>query len=137
MKVFKKLSFNPRFLSALLAVLLVLTLGATGYLSFRYNRLKKELQTVTATELDRVKELAQKVGSVYLIPEGEDPVLISIVDSDKLKDQSFFERAKNGDVILVYPKARLAIVYRESESKIVNAGPVSGDISSALSGSTK
>jgi hypothetical protein len=42
----------------------------------------------------------------------------------KLKNQPFFQQAKNGDQLLVFTKEKLAIIYDPKIHKIINVGPV-------------
>jgi hypothetical protein len=67
--------------------------------------------------------LAERVGKLIQVPEGE-PVVATVTDKDKLTDQPFFARAENGDKVLIYAEDSIAIIYRESENKIINAGPI-------------
>jgi predicted ABC-class ATPase len=48
----------------------------------------------------------------------------TISDATKLKDQSFFVNAKNGDELLAYTKAMEAILYRPSINKIIAVAPI-------------
>jgi len=64
------------------------------------------------------------VGVLYALPD-EDPVVGKIQDREKLSDQEFFKNAANGDDLLIYQESKLAIIYRASENKLINVGPVS------------
>jgi len=64
------------------------------------------------------------VGHLMLLPSGETPTYGTVADITKLKDQTFFANAKNGDQVLIYQKAKLSILYRPSINKIVNVGPL-------------
>lgn len=59
-----------------------------------------------------------------LLPENETPTYGTVTDIAKLKNQTFFAKARNGDEILIYEKAKLTILYRPSIQKIVNVGPL-------------
>ena len=64
-------------------------------------------------------DLTQKIGKFMELPIGEQPTLATVTDRAKLKGQVFFESAQNGDKLLIYPKAKKAILYRPSNGKII------------------
>lgn len=103
-------------LSIIIAVLLIVV----GILFWKYQQAK---------ETDPAKEtstrIIQKVSNLYLVPGDEEPTVAQIQDKDKLGNQQFFKSSKNGDYLLIYQKAKVAIVYREDANKLVNVGPVS------------
>ena len=70
------------------------------------------------------QRIIRKVGELYVLPTGEDPTVAQIKDESKLSNQHFFDTAQNGDYLLVYAKAKVALVYRERLNKLVNAGPI-------------
>jgi hypothetical protein len=65
------------------------------------------------------KVLTDRIGKFMELPVDEQPTLATVTDQEKLKGQDFFTHAQNGDKLLVYPKARKAILYRPSTKKIV------------------
>ena len=60
----------------------------------------------------------------YLLPS-EMPTVATVTDVNKLAGQEFFRNAQNGDRVLVFSVAHIAIVYRHSQRSIVNFGPIS------------
>jgi hypothetical protein len=49
------------------------------------------------------------------------------MDADGLKSGApFYKNAQNGDKILIFAQAGKIIIYRESESLIINAEPIIG-----------
>jgi hypothetical protein len=72
-------------------------------------------------EADR---LVAEVGKVIVLPTDEKPTVATITDFTKLKDQPFFKNAKNGDKVLIYTNAKKAILFRESESRVIEVGAV-------------
>jgi len=58
------------------------------------------------------------------LPKNEMPTLAIVTDLKKLKGQTFFLHANNGDTLLVFQKEKLAILYDPNIHKIVNVGPV-------------
>lgn len=53
------------------------------------------------------------------LPKGEQPTIATVSDITKLQGQSFFRNAKNGYKVLIYTKAKKAILYDPIEDKIV------------------
>lgn len=74
------------------------------------------------------REVIRVVASVeklIVLPEGETPIVATITDAVTLKaDQSFYEQAENGDVLLVYNQAQRAILYRPSTHRLINVAPI-------------
>jgi len=69
-------------------------------------------------------EVVKQVGKLVLLPSGEQPTLATVSDVAKLQSQPFFSGAANGDKVLVYNKAKKAILYRPSLNKIVEMAPL-------------
>lgn len=111
---------SGRLLTIVLSVLLVVTLAAAGYFAWQYYQLRSNPDKL---QQDETTSLVQKVGKLYQLPSGT-PTIATINDKDKLKSQPFFAQAENGDKLLIYNDAKLAIIYRESENRIINVGPV-------------
>jgi hypothetical protein len=68
--------------------------------------------------------LVDEISTIMLLPEDETPSLLTVTDLERLRDQKFYENAKNGDKVLVYRFARKAILYRPSERRIIEVGTV-------------
>ncbi|HSW80878.1 MAG TPA: hypothetical protein VLG40_00640 [Candidatus Saccharimonas sp.] len=77
----------------------------------------------TAVNQQTVTRLVGEVSQIFVLPDGQ-PTVALIQDKGKLADQPFYRSAENGDYLLVYPKAKLALIYREKVHKLVNAGPI-------------
>ena len=72
-----------------------------------------------------INKTVAEVGKIAILPNsGEVPTLATVTDVTQLKSQDFFASAQNGDKVLIYTKAQIAILYRPSVNKIVNIGPV-------------
>jgi hypothetical protein len=61
---------------------------------------------------------------LIVLPTGEQPTIATVSDINKLRSQSFFTHARNGDKVLIYTKAQEAILYDPYANKIVEVGPV-------------
>lgn len=72
---------------------------------------------------DPVK-LAAKLGESLELPADEAPTLATVKDAEKLRGQSFFEQAQDGDKVLIYPKYGKAVMYRPSTKKVIKYMPI-------------
>lgn len=109
----------PLFLGILLGI--VAASVCIGYI------LGHTKQPEPATSTIRSSELLTEIDKTYKLPLDERPTIATIKDHDKLKDQVFFKDAKNGDKLVVYSNAKLAIIYRAEEHKLINVGPINYD----------
>lgn len=89
-----------------------------------YQDIKKDPSAANEATSQRIID---KVAEIYLLPADEKPTVAKIEDKSKLGGQIFFNSAENGDYLLVYPKAKIALLYREQHNKLVNVGPVNTD----------
>lgn len=112
---------NNKLLLIVVAGLIVLSLGVAGYFAKSYYDLRANPNKVSEEE---TKRLTDAVGKLYQLPSDETPIIGKVQDKEKLKDQPFFAKTQNGDDILIYQKAKVAIVYRASENKLINVGPI-------------
>lgn len=106
-------------------IALVIAIASIAFATYQYNETQK-LKTSDGQKQvaeDEAKVLKEKVAKLTLLPK-ETPTVATISDITKLKDQAFFNGAKNGDKVLIFTEARKAIIYRESENKIINQGPI-------------
>lgn len=109
------------------------SLLSSSYFYQQYEKIKKNPNIVAQEE---AKKLASKVGEFMKLPTDEDPSVATVVDKDKLKDQPFFKDTDKGDKILIYSKAKKAILYRPSTNKIIEFAPLAmGEDQSAVLGS--
>lgn len=105
-------------------VLVVLIAGYFGWTKYQEMQNTPEAQQAKAVE--EKNSILAKIGQLTVLPTDEEPVLFTVNDANLLKSQqAFFKDAANGDVLLVYQQGGKALIYRESENKIVNSGPVS------------
>jgi len=113
-------------LKVVLVMVLLGAIGGVGYLYWSYDKIKKELTQVKASPNDaalaQAQQLVDEVGKLIALPEDETPTVATVVDKDKLQEQTFFAKAENGDKILIYPNAKKVYIYRESVKKIIEVG---------------
>ncbi len=79
--------------------------------------LKQNPQELTKQE---TKELVEKIGKLVLLPADEEPILATVTDKEKLKEQPLFAKAENGDKLLIYAKTQKAYIYSPSKEMLVD-----------------
>ena len=114
-----------------LAGLLLIAVSVAGYFYWQYRNSKPGV-----AEAKETKALTETIGELMLLPEGEEPTLATVTDREKLADQPFFQKAENGDKVLIYSNSGRAILYRPSQKKIVdvtavNVAPPAGDVATS------
>lgn len=114
----KKLTYG------LLALLVLAGFGTSAYLYGQIQILKNDPKTLQEAQKSKVNAIKDKVAKLISVPAEETPILATVDDKEKLKDQPFFKDAQNGDYILMFAQSKKAIIYRESENKLVNVGPI-------------
>lgn len=90
-------------------------------LGAQYEALKKDPQMFAKEE---IKQLTDQLSKLVVLPTDEDPVVATVTDKEKLKDQPVFAKAENGDKIVIYAKAQKAYIYRPSKNVLVDVVPV-------------
>lgn len=134
----KKIFTKNHILTFLFVFVLVIAFLVAYYYYTKYQDSKQSQNNVTVqteAEADRLKE---KIGILIELPKGEEPIPATVSDVTKLKDQTFFAKAQNGDKVLIYSKAKMAVLYRPSTNKIINVAPVNlGDTQTATPSSTQ
>lgn len=113
-----------------LLVVIVLVVLAFGGLLYGYVHTKNQLNAAknpTAAGKTEAEKITNQIKDSVELPTGETPTLATVNDVSKLKAQAFFKNAQNGDKVLVYTKAGVAVLYRPSTQKVilfsyVNAG---------------
>lgn len=116
------LNYNINYKLILPAAVLVVILALTG--GFLLYQNQKNANKNTPAGQDEVKKVVEEVGKLIDLPAGEVPTLATVVDISKLKDQPFFQKAKNGDKVLIYSNAQKAILYDPVAKKVKEVGPV-------------
>ncbi len=105
-------------------VCLLLVAVSIGVAVYYYRQVVALRQNPQQTAQDAVAEVVAKVSQIMVLPQGEQPILATVADPSKLKDQPFFAQAKIGDKVLLYTNARKAILYDPVANKIVEVAPI-------------
>jgi len=104
-------------------ILALLASGGSAAGIYYYMQYKKaELRANDPTIV--VKETMEKVGKLVDLPADEQPTVATVNNPEAIADQPFFAKAKKGDVVILYPNARIAILYDEVANKIINFGTI-------------
>lgn len=102
-----------------LALVIVLLAGGAGYFYYK---------SLHATSDEKAKKVlsdsVEAIGKLIMLPSDEQPTLATVSDPTKLQAQPFFAHAEVGDVVLVYAKAKKAILYSPKYNKIIEVAPV-------------
>lgn len=121
--VAKKKKKKLPFVKVAAGVALVALVFFGAFYFVQYQRLNNKYQDLTMSTEEKNKRTAAEVAKLIDLPKDETPVVYVVKDKDKLADtkatKAFFEKAKNGDVVLAYQKANQAVIYRPSEKVIV------------------
>lgn len=121
-----KLSVLGRVGIIAVVLLLVASVSAAGYFYIQLNKAKISSESASVEES---ASIIAAVGKLMVLPTGEEPTLATVTDPDKLRKQEFFASAQKGDRVLIYTKAKKAILYNPTENKIIEVAPVNiGDI---------
>lgn len=111
-------------LKILVVIVIAGGLGGGIYFYWQYQRVVKNPDIITKQETAWVLE---RVNKLIDLPQDETPTVATVLDKEKLKDQDFFKKAENGDKLVVYMKAKKAVLYRSSINKIIEVAPVYND----------
>ncbi len=98
--------------------------GTSLYFYRQYAVTSSQLSTLSAVTQEGAKALTARVSLLMLLPTDEEPTIATVMDKDKLKNQPFFANAQNGDKVLIYTKAKKAILYRPTQNRIIDVGPI-------------
>lgn len=109
-------------------VSLVLLIAAGVYIFYTFQRrqmlaldpaaMQQEQQKAAQEE---AKKLTSEVSRIMILP-AELPTIATVTDIEKLKNQLFFQKAHNGDKVLIFSKAKIALIYNPETKKIINVG---------------
>lgn len=112
----------PLMIGCVLTLFFILGSGLYYYLQYQKTQLLLK-NPVLASEMEQEKLVAD-ISKLTQLPTNEHPTMAKVSDITKLHGQPFFQNAKNGDVVLIYPKAKEAILYDPTSNKIVQMGPI-------------
>ena len=108
----------------LIGLLVIISL----FLFVQYREAQSKLHSpqAAAANSKQVNDTLAKLAKLVIVPTDETPTVVTVADPAKLKNQTFFAHAKAGDKVIVYARAKQAILYRPSTNQIVTMAPVTG-----------
>jgi len=102
-------------------ILILAGIGGTYYFYTKYNEIKNNPNIVATKELELI---TAEVSKLMELPTNETPSLATVEDKESLSEQEFFSTTENGDKLLIYTSAKIAILYRPSTNKIIKVAPL-------------
>jgi len=123
-------------------VVLVIVLLATALLGINsyywyYHSHPQTSATKTAAAHESTQALVASVAKLMVVPADEQPTLATVTDVSRLREQPFFQKAQNGDKVLIYRKANMAILYRPAINKIITVAPISSGMPAGTPATTE
>lgn len=106
----------PKYIKIAVPIVIIVLLSVGLYFYFQH-------KNAPLTNQQEAAALKDKLSKVIELPD-ENPVLALVTDKSMLSGQPFFMHAENGDKVLIFMKAKKAILYRPSSKKIIEVGPV-------------
>lgn len=111
----------------LVVVAVVVVIGLGGWLVWNSRSASGLASISSSTEKlsdAQVSALVARIGQFMVVPSDEKPSVAVIKDAATLaQQQSFYQGAKDGDVLLIYSSR--AVIYDPKADKLVNVGPIS------------
>lgn len=124
----KPKKFTPIIKIMIIFIIILLVLISVYFVIDRAGFIKTYqlgLQAQEQQQLQNEDQMAlENLKNIMLLPDDFDPTIAIINDAEalKLEQPGFFDNAKNGDRIIIYPNT--AIIYDYEANKIINIGPV-------------
>ncbi len=107
-------------MNKVLGAIVIILGGLAFYFYMQYSNLQENPSADAEAE---VNELVAQVGKLIVLPE-ERPTVATVTDVEKLKDQPFFAKAKNGDKVLIFTQSKKAILFDPAANKIIEVAPI-------------
>lgn len=97
----------------ILSILLVVAIGAGGFWYWQYR------QSVAKSPQAEQQRWKDELDAVAIAPK-EEPVVTTVLDKNKLTNETLRSQAQNGDRIYIYAKNKRIILYRPAQQRVVN-----------------
>ena len=107
-------------LTVVYIVVLLLAIAAAVFFFVKYSQVNSKYSAIPDV---KNQQILSDVAKIIDLPKDETPSLYEVKDKDKLATttaaKEFFDKAANGDVIIVYQKANVAVIYRPGQDKVI------------------
>ncbi len=118
------MSKNQKVLFSVITIVAVAAIVGCAVLMNKYQTLRQAVVDSQTANAAQVKSTVDAVGKFIELPKDEVPTMATVTDPEQLKDQPFFRNAVKDDVVLIYPLARKAILWRPSTEKIIEVSAI-------------
>ena len=109
------------FLFLILIIAIIAVTGSTTYYFLVYNQKSQNLLgSSTQADQEEIGGVLEKLGKLMVLPKNEQPTMATVSDKNVLPKEPFFERAENGDRVIIYSVSGRAILYRPSTNQIID-----------------
>lgn len=112
-----RFSFSPKT-SFILGVIITFVFGLFVIWAVSSLRDASEKESVNVFKDQKIEDVIKEIGSIVALPD-ETPQVMTVQDVSKLSGQAFFVGASNGDLVLAFPKAQKAVLYRPTDKKVI------------------
>lgn len=106
------------------AVLALVALAGIGYLYNENQKLRNDPKVLEQAKAKKNQEMLARLGKIYSVPTDETPAIWTVDNKENLKNNPFFKDAEVGDYLIVFAKAKKAVIYRDAANKVINSGPI-------------
>ena len=110
-------------------IAIIVLVAIVGLLIYQYIDARQEIKQLqkapskSAQSQNDSDAVIAKVSKLTILP-AEQPTVATVSDITKLKDQVFFNNAKNGDKVLIFKNSKKAVIYRPSTNQIIEIAPI-------------
>jgi hypothetical protein len=116
---------TKKFESFPLALIAVSIIAIASFVFFFwfYQKTQDEMRNPNRAAETEIKQTISELSKLMDLPK-ETPTMATIMDKEQLKKQKFFEKAANGDKLVIFTKEQKAILYRPSTHKIITVDTI-------------
>lgn len=107
-------------------LVVLIAIGAIGFLGWKYwdaQRMISNIKNKEELSKQEIEQVTKAVGALIILPQ-ETPTIATVTDKSKLMKNDFFNKAENGDKVLIYAEARRAYLYRPGSKQLVDVTPL-------------